>query len=101
LFKRGAFGVNVAYVPEGVTVPSTAAPPVTLSVKVVVLIVLGFIVWLKVALRIWLVGTSMAPFKGVVVTTRGAGATVVKDHTKGPISSAPPGAAAAVVIVAV
>jgi hypothetical protein len=81
LFKRGAFGINVAYVPEGVTIPDTAAPPVTESVKVVVFIVLGFIVWLKVALSTWPMGTSRAPFAGVVVTTRGAGATVVKDHT--------------------
>jgi hypothetical protein len=81
LFKRGRFGVNVAYVPEGVTVPTTAAPPVTVSVKVVALTEAGFIVWLKVALSTWLTGTFKAPFAGVVVTTRGAGAAVVKDHT--------------------
>jgi hypothetical protein len=84
LFRRGTFGVNVAYVPEGVTVPETAAPPVTDSVKVVALIVLALIVWLKVALSTWPMGTLVSPFAGVVVTTTGVGAasaTVVKDHT--------------------
>jgi hypothetical protein len=81
LFNRGAFGVNVAYVPEGTTVPATADPPVTDNLKVVVLIVAGFIVWLKVALSTWPMGTSVAPFAGIVVTTRGAGEIVVNDHT--------------------
>jgi hypothetical protein len=49
--------------------------------NVVELIEAESIASLKVALSTWLMGTLVAPFAGVVVRTRGAGATVVKDHT--------------------
>jgi hypothetical protein len=70
-------------------------------VKVVALIVPAFIASLKVALSTWPMGTLIAPFAGIVDTTAGAGVIVVKDHVKGPIRPAPPGAEAPVVIVAV
>jgi hypothetical protein len=70
-------------------------------VKVVALIVAEFIASLKVALNTWPMGTLRAPFAGSVDTTAGGGVIVVKDHTEGPSSAAPPGAKAPVVIVAV
>jgi hypothetical protein len=50
LLARLTAGVNVATPPLYVTLPTTAAPPVTFSVKVVALIVLAVIGSLKVAL---------------------------------------------------
>jgi hypothetical protein len=63
-----------------VTVPVTADPPVTFSVKVAAPIVAGFIGPLKVAVSTCPMGTFTAPFAGVVDTTVGGGVIVVKDH---------------------
>jgi hypothetical protein len=76
-----AVGVNVATVPEYVTVPATAVPLVPVTVKVVALIEAEAIASLKVALSIWPTGTLVAPFTGVVAVTVGAGVMVVKLHT--------------------
>jgi hypothetical protein len=66
-----------------VTVPATEDPPVAVSVKVVALIVAGFIDSLKVALSAWSMDTLVAPFTGVVDETAGAVVivVVVKVHT--------------------
>ena len=76
LGDRSAVGVNVAVVPEYVTVPTTAAPPGAVTKKVDELIVEGFIDWLKVAVITWATGTAMAPFAGLVESTKGTGLTV-------------------------
>jgi hypothetical protein len=65
-------GVNVAVVPEAVTVPGRGVPLGPATVKVTVLSVVGFITLLKVAVITWLTGTAVAPFEGFVETTKGA-----------------------------
>jgi hypothetical protein len=59
LYASGVFGVKVAVKPEapGKTLPSTAAPPGPVTVKVVPLIVEGFIAVLKVTLMAVLIAT--------------------------------------------
>jgi hypothetical protein len=70
-------------------------------VKVVALIVAGFIPSLKVALRTWPMGTLMAPFAGTTAITAGGGVIVVKVHTYLAGSGVPATLVAPVVIVAV
>jgi len=65
-------GVNVAVVPEAVTVPGRGVPLGPAMVKVTVLSVVGFITLLKVAVMTWVTGTAAAPFVGFVETTKGA-----------------------------
>jgi len=64
--------VNVAVVPEAVTVPGRGVPLGPATVKVTVLSVVGFITLLKVAVITWVTGTAGAPFAGFVETTKGA-----------------------------
>jgi len=64
--------VNVAVVPEAVTVPGRGVPLGPATVKVTVLSVVGFITLLKVAVITWVTGTAVAPFAGFVETTVGA-----------------------------
>src|SRR6185312_1380570 len=73
LKARGALGVNVATEPVAVyaTVPATEAPPAAVSVKVDPVMLAGFIGPLKVAETAWLIRTPVAPFTGLVDTTRG------------------------------
>jgi hypothetical protein len=70
-YARKALGINVATVPEYVTAPATAAPPGPATVKVVVLIEAALIAWLKVAVTVELMITSVAPRVGVTDTTLG------------------------------
>ena len=87
LGDRNAVGVNVAVVPENVTVPTTVAPPAPVTKKVEELIVEGFIDWLKVAVITWATGTAVAPFAGLVESTIGTGLTVCsrpQPHSKMP-----------------
>jgi len=77
---RGAAGVNVAVVPEYVTVPATEVPPGPVIVKVDVLIVVAFIALLKVAVIISVIGTLVAPFAGPVEATEGAAGPDVYDR---------------------
>ncbi len=63
-------GVNLAVTPAYVTVPKTAVAP-CFSVKVVVLIVKGFIASLKVAETALPIGTFVAPLVGTVELTVG------------------------------
>ena len=87
LGDRNAVGVNVAVVPENVTVPTTAAPPAAVTKKVEELIVEEFIDWLKVAVITWATGTAVAPFAGLVESTTGTGLTVCsrpQPHSKMP-----------------
>jgi hypothetical protein len=70
-YARKALGVNVATVPEYVTAPATAAPPGPATVKVVVLIEAALIAWLKVAVTVALMITSVVPRAGVTDTTLG------------------------------
>ena len=83
LTVSGAPGVNVATLPEQATVPATGVAPGPVSVKVVAgdASVAHFIASSKVALRIWLRGTPVAPLTGIVETTAGVGEAVVKVHT--------------------
>jgi len=60
LYARTPAGVNVAVVPLYVTAPDTA-PLGPVTVKVVVLIVAGFIAMLKVALIVVFTATFIAP----------------------------------------
>jgi hypothetical protein len=60
LYARTAVGVNVAVVPLYVTEPATA-PLGPVTVKVVALIVAGFITMLKVALIVVFMTTFVAP----------------------------------------
>ena len=63
-----------------VTVPATAAPPVTATLNVpAAVIVAGFIAWLKVAVILWFKGTLPAPFAGIVAVTAGTN-PVMKLH---------------------
>jgi hypothetical protein len=82
---RFAAGVNVATEPAGtyVTIPVTAAPPGPVTVKLVAVIVAGFIATLNVALSAWLMGTPVAPLTGTVEITVGAvgAGTVLKVQT--------------------
>jgi len=83
-------------------VPATAAPPVTDSVKVEVVIVDAFIASLKVADTGLPASTPVAPFAGMVVETTGAGiGAVVNDQVKFAVSEVPAVLCTAVVIVAV
>jgi hypothetical protein len=68
-------------------------------VKVVALIVAGFMASLNVAETAVLADAATAPFAGAVLTTL-AGAAVVKVHTKLAASALPTGSLAPVVIVA-
>ena len=79
---KSALSLPAAYV----TAPATAAPPGPVMVKVVPLMVAAFIAVLNVADTLWLVGTAVAPFAGIVERMVGALAfvvvPVVKVHTK-------------------
>jgi hypothetical protein len=97
---RIADGVNVAVLPVYVTVPATGVAPGPVTVKVVPLIVAGFMASLNVAEIVVLTATAGAPFAGIVETTVGA-AAVVNVHAKLAASEAPAGSFAPVVIVAV
>ena len=77
-------GVKVAVEPAKVTAPATGVVPGPVKVKVVVLMVAGFMAWLKVAVTTVLGQTPAAPFAGVSETTVGgtqAAEAVVKVHT--------------------
>jgi hypothetical protein len=100
LLARSADGVNVAVLPVYVTVPATGVAPGPVTVKVVPLIVAGFMASLNVAEIVVLTATAGAPFAGIVETTVGA-AAVVNVHAKLAASEAPAGSFAPVVIVAV
>src|SRR5579859_69752 len=86
------------------TAPATATPPGPVSVKVVLLIVAGFMASLKVAATFWLMGTPIALLTGLVeITVGGVGGAgfVLNVHTKGATSPLPARFCAPVVIVAV
>jgi hypothetical protein len=83
-----------------VTTPATAVAPGPVTLKVVPVMVAGFIATLKVAEMGVLTATAVARFAGTVDTTAGGGA-VVKVHTKFAARGAPVGSCAPVVIVAV
>jgi hypothetical protein len=108
VFKaRVFFGVKVKIllVPSWVTVPITGVVPGPVKVKVVVLMVAGFIAWGKVTATTALGQIPLEPFGGVT-EVGGAGGTqslaaVVKDHTKLLASAVPNMFWAPVVIVAV
>jgi len=57
--------------PAYVTRPATAVVPGPVSVKVVPLMVSGFMAVLKVALTTWLAGTPVAKLAGIVESTVG------------------------------
>jgi hypothetical protein len=99
-----ALGVKVALMPEQATVPATA-PEESVRVKVDVVTVVQSIASLKVALIIWLRGTSVAPFRGIVEITVGGAACgaapVVNVHTKLAAIAVPHRFVTPVVIVAV
>src|ERR1700733_4382919 len=65
--------------------------------------VAGFIASLKVAVRVWLMGTAVAPIEGTTEMTLGVVApeAVLKLHTKFPASAFPARSLTAVVMVAV
>jgi hypothetical protein len=71
LAAKATTGVNVAVVPEYVTVPVTGIPPGAVTVKVEVFIVAAFIALLKVAVMTCETGTPLAPFAGTVAITAG------------------------------
>jgi hypothetical protein len=101
LSARGLDGVNVAVDAAYVTTPVTGVVPGPVKVKVVVLIVAGFIASLKVAVTAVL---GQTPFAGVTEITVGGAhgsAAVVKVHTKLLASAMPYSSMAPVVIVAV
>jgi len=100
LLARIAVGVKVAVLPVYVTAPGTGVAPGPVTVKVVPVMVAGFMGALNVAEMSVLTATAVAPFTGTVDTTVGGGA-VVKVHTKLAGSAAPVGSFAPVVIVAV
>ena len=100
LVGRTAVGVNVAVVPTKLTAPATGVAPGPVTVKVVPLIVAGFMPSLNVAVTVVLAATPVAPFTGTVERTVGAEA-VVKVHTKLADKATPAGSFAPVVIVAV
>jgi hypothetical protein len=60
-YARTAVGVNVATVPLYATVPATAVPPGPVTVKDDEEIEAAFIGMLKVAVRVVLIGTPVAP----------------------------------------
>jgi hypothetical protein len=105
LTVRALDGVKVAVDPANVTTPATATGGVpAVKVKVVVLIVAGFIASLKVAVTAVLGQMPTARFRGVTeITVGGAHASleVVKVHTKLLASAMPYASMAPVVIVAV
>jgi len=83
---RAAFGVKVATSLDAtyVTTPATGVVPGPVKVKVVVLMVEGFIARLKVAVTTELGQTPVEPFSGVSEITVGGGhmaLPVVKLHT--------------------
>ena len=85
------------------TVPAMLAPPVPVSVKVVVLMVAGFIAVLKVAVMTALLGHVVAErLGGVTAVTVGAGqgGEVVKDQKKFSVRPLPKVSCAPVVMVA-
>jgi hypothetical protein len=67
----GAAGVNVAVVPDAVTLPAIAAPPAGVTVNVVVVIDEPAIASEKVAVTVVARATSVAPAAGVVAVTAG------------------------------
>jgi hypothetical protein len=71
LAAKAAIGVNVAVVPEYVTVPITGTPPGAVTVKVEEFIVAAFIALLNVAVMTCETGTPLAPFAGTVAITAG------------------------------
>ena len=86
------------------TVPATATAPGPVSVKEVLLIVMGFIASLKVADTLWLVGTPTALLTGfveIIVGGVGGAGFVLNVQTKGKVSPLPARFWAPVVIVAV
>jgi len=83
-----------------VTVPATGVAPGPVTVKVVPVMVAGFMASLKVAETSVLTATEVARFAGTVDTTAGGGA-VVKVQAKFAARAAPAGSFAPVVIVAV
>src|SRR5579863_1976583 len=107
LGARFIVGANTAVLlpAEYVTVPATSVAPGPVTVKVVLLIVAGFIAALNIADTFWLMGTVIAPFAGFVEMIVGAlvfvVAPVLKVHTKFAASASPPALIAPVVIVAV
>src|SRR5207302_1555528 len=83
----------------------TAVPPGPVTLKLAVVIVNGSIASLKVALMVWLIGTTVAPLAGTVALTAGAVvsgvAPVVKLQLMSVSSALPARSLAPVVIVAV
>src|SRR4051812_92869 len=71
---RGVVGAKavILLVTSYPTTPATGAPPRPVSVKVVVLIVDGFMASLKVAVIVWLAGTPVAELRGTVEVMVGA-----------------------------
>ena len=100
LLARADVGVNVAVLPVYVTAPATGVAPGPVTVKVVPVMVAGFMGPLKVAETSVVTATPVAPFAGTVETTVGGGA-VVNVHTKLAARLTPAGSFAPVVIVAV
>src|SRR5271154_1322374 len=100
LLARIAVGLKVAVVPEYVTAPATGVTPGPVTVKVVPVMVAGFMASLKVAEIGVLTVTAVARFAGTVETTDGGGA-VVNVHTKFAPKPTPAESRAPVVIVAV
>ena len=82
------------------TAPATAVAPGPVTLKVVPVMVTGFMGTVKVAEMGVLTATAIAPFAGMVEATVGGGA-VVKVQTKFAASGAPVGSFAPVVIVVV
>jgi acetaldehyde dehydrogenase (acetylating) len=74
LATRVDAGVNVNVLPTAAyaTIPATLAPPAACRVKVVELIVAGFIASLNVAPTNWFNGTFVAKLAGTVEVTEGA-----------------------------
>src|SRR5688572_28192468 len=69
---RAALGVNVAVVPEVVTLPATAAPPAGVRVKVDVVSEVAATASENVAVTVVFLATLLAPAAGVVAVTVGA-----------------------------
>ena len=92
-----AVGVKVAVDPLYVTTPTTGVTPGPASVKVVPVMVAGFITVLKVAETVVLTATAVAFFAGTVEIT--IGVPVVKLQVKLAANGVPVGSVAPVVIV--
>jgi hypothetical protein len=101
LNARLAPGVKVATAPAQPIVPGTWVTPGPVTVNAATGNAAQFIASLKVALRTWPTGTSVAVFTGTVAITAGAGVIVVNVQTLLTASGVPARSVAPVVIVAV